>query len=123
MAKKAVKKDTRNRERITLPNGCQYTCPYIRPANWESSKASVKKPWFSRFIYYDPIHRPEGKEIKWEGMNGHKTLAARQDVAQQILTDTIEELQNGRNLVTKKSSPLPTLLAHAVENQISPISG
>jgi hypothetical protein len=86
MAKKAVKKDTRNRERTILPNGCQYTQPYISPANWKSLKASIKKPWFIRFTFYDPIHRPEGKEIKWEGMNGHKTLAARQDAAKLLVT-------------------------------------
>lgn len=112
MSKKSKQKQTRNTERLTLPDGCQCTQPYISPANWQSSKASVKKPWSLRFIFYDPIRRPNGKSINWEGMNGQKTWETRQAAAQQLLENVLADLKNGYNPVIKKLVPLPATPEH-----------
>jgi hypothetical protein len=51
-----------------------------------------------------------GKSDTWK--NGHKTRAARQDAARQLLSDIIEGLGNGHNPVTRNIGSLPTDTAH-----------
>jgi len=104
MAKKETKKQDRSTEYTTLPNGCKFTQPYINPSNWESSKASVKRDWFIKFTFHHPSRGI--KEFKWRAGNKHKTVAARQDAARQLLNDTIDDLNNGLNPFTGKIEPI-----------------
>jgi hypothetical protein len=100
MAKKEAKKQDRATEYICLSNGCKFTPPYISPANWESQKASVKKPWFLRFSFHDPIRGL--MKVKRRAGNKYKTLPERQDAARLHLKDTIEDLEMGVNPFTGK---------------------
>lgn len=105
MAKKSKPKQKRNTERLSLPHGCTSTLPYISPNNWDSSRSSSKETWYLRYTFYDPIRRPQGFAVNWEGgVNEaeHVTWEARRDVAKQILKDTTEALKEGYNPIIRE---------------------
>ena len=45
MPKKSSKKQTRNTERLSLPDGCSCTQLYISPLNWEGMNGSEHTTW------------------------------------------------------------------------------
>lgn len=97
MAKKQAKKQDRATEYLPLPNGCKYTPPYINPANWESSKASIKKPWFVKFSFHDPIRGI--MEVKRRAGNKYKTLPERQSQFDRTTEDFGVKLFPERNSI------------------------
>jgi len=117
MAKKETQKQDRSTAYTTLSNGCKFTQPYINPSNWESSKATVKRPWFIKFTFHHPVRGV--MEFKWRAGNKFKTLPARQDAARQLLKETIEDLKNGLNPFTGKIEPIapdPTQIDNNTDN-------
>jgi len=113
-SRKSVRKQTRDHEYLQLPNGCYCTKPYISPANWTSPNASVKNDWYLRFTFYDPVRRPDGKKIKWEGMNSQKTWVTRYAATEQLLNDTTTRLKNGYNPIVKDFVAPPTPAVAAI---------
>ncbi|MHA4812371.1 hypothetical protein ACX0G9_30035 [Flavitalea flava] len=107
--KKAAQKKTRDHDYLTLPHGCYCTPPYISPANWDSSDASIIIDWRVRYNFYDPTKLPTGKSFPGvvQGMNKYKTLPARQEAARKILADTIADLNDGFNPIIGVPVPVP----------------
>lgn len=115
MAKKAAQ---RNREHLVLLNGCTSTIPYISPSNWASGKTSIRKKWFVRFTFYDPVHRPKGKVIKWEKtINNFKSLVERQKEARKVLDQVVVDLKAGVNPVLGHSVPDQIKMDHHITHE------
>lgn len=89
---------------IQLFNGCKRSNLTITPKNWNTQKASVKKPWRIFYRFYDPNHRDrykKGKPVPIKGMNYFKTLAERQEETRQLLDNELEMLdKKGYNPIT-----------------------
>ena len=110
--------------KIRLKNGCSCSTPSVHPTGWERKNASVKKPWYIHFRFYDPAFRdryPDGFQKKIKRMNEYCTLEERQDATRVLLDGLLDLLKNrDYNPVTGYiSEPAPQLPAGA----ISPDSG
>lgn len=70
-------------------NNCSRSNISVTPANWNTQKASVKKPWRIHYRFYDPAFKddPEkwGFPVRIKGMNTYKTLQERQEVTADLL--------------------------------------
>jgi integrase len=102
---------------ISLPNGCYCSgtpanhkrglpeqLP-VHPANWNTTKASLKKDWYIQYRFYDPTHQVNGK-IKpllriVKGMNSFTTLEERQEATEILMRNELKLLQEeGYNPIT-----------------------
>lgn len=96
--------------RIMLPNGCSCTPPHVFPANWKKVTASVAKPWYIKYQFYDPNY-PEmkkGYQRQIKGMNQFKTAAERREITELYLEDELDQLINyGFNPITKTKGITP----------------
>jgi site-specific recombinase XerC len=92
-----------------LPNGCWFTAPAVNPSNWKSSKASVKKPWYFGYRFYDPTHKndyPNGKYVAVRGMNHLSSQTERMAVTAKLLENELTDLTvHGYNPITGSSTP------------------
>lgn len=96
---------------IQLPNGCRCSELKVNPANWDSSKASIRKPWIIYYRFYDPAQMdrfPKGKLRIIKGMNVFQSLAERQEAVKVLMDVEINELKNlGFNpIAAKRSAPI-----------------
>jgi integrase len=91
---------------ILLPNGCKCSELKVNPSNWESPKASVKKPWFIYYRFYDPQAKeayPKGKLRVIKGMNEVKSLEERQTLVKALISIELNELKNlGFNPISER---------------------
>jgi site-specific recombinase XerC len=115
------KTSTRKRhERILLPNGCSMSTPAVHPANWKQVSASVAKAWYFTYRFYDPVRCPAGKQVMLKGMNDYKSLAARRQATEQLLSDEMEDLKRGFSPVLKKVVPIENLAGAGELNEDTP---
>ncbi|WPV66267.1 hypothetical protein [Chitinophaga sp. LS1] len=90
----------------TLPSNCRYTDFNLHPANWNTTRASLKKKWRIEYWFHDPKYKdqyPKGypKVIK-AGLNRLKDLAARQQLMLILIENEKDLLENqGYNPITK----------------------
>jgi len=89
-----------------LPNGCKCSELKVNPANWESPKASIRKPWFIYYRFYDPQQKesyPKGKLRVIKGMNETKTLEERQTLVRALISVEMNQLKNlGFNPISER---------------------
>jgi hypothetical protein len=100
----------------SLPNGCKCSELKVHPRNWASSKASVKRPWYIHYRFYDPSIASEGKLRIIKGMNEFSKLHNRQNATRALIELELNELKNlGFNPIKETHiSPL------SLESAISP---
>lgn len=104
-------------QRISLPYGCSITgIPgnpkkgtadelTVFPSNWKNKNASVKKPWYIFFRFFDPLHKdryPNGKLVPIRGMNDHNCAGKRREATEVIMQAELDDLLNGYNHITGK---------------------
>jgi integrase/uncharacterized protein (UPF0297 family) len=100
-----------------LPNGCRYSDFNVFPANWNTSRASLKKKikWRIEYYFYDPSEKemyPKGKpKVIKAGVNRISTLEGRQQLIRDLMTQEKDLLENkGYNPIKNKlikNDPLP----------------
>lgn len=72
----------------------------VSPLNWEKKIISnLKKDWTIRYLYYCPEY-PNGKPIRFKGMNHAKTLEEKQRLTRTLIDDELRNLENGYNPIT-----------------------
>lgn len=91
---------------IQLPNGCRCSELKVNPANWNKSKASIKKHWFIHYRFYDPqqaVRYPKGKLRIIKGMNEFHTVVERQEAVKALIETELNELKSlGFNPITER---------------------
>lgn len=95
-------------------NGCSRSNFTVSPANWKSSKASIKKPWRIYYRFYDPAFKEDPeiqgrKECVNRDMNAHKELKDRQDVTKELLKceEDLIDIQGFNPITGLFMAPLP----------------
>ena len=94
--------------RIALPNNCSFTQPVIIPKNWDRSGARTDALWSIMYRFHDPAYAaeyPEGKRIKFRGMNSIKGIADRRHAVRELIKNEIEKLSQGFNPITGSMAP------------------
>jgi len=95
---------------IQLQHGCTCSEPKVNPANWESSRVSVKKDWYIYYRYYDPLFRDnpkykKGKLVIVKGMNTFSSPKERQLATREIMAQELDRLtRQGYNPITGQYS-------------------
>lgn len=103
-----------------LPNGCTCSDLSVNPKNWQSLKASTKKPWYVFYRFYDPNFKNDPKFKKGKlklikTMNRFSNLVERQDAVRVILEDEWGLLKNNSyNPITEQMEE-PLLEVHEYE--------
>lgn len=93
----------RNNRRILLPHGNSCSALTVHPANWQTEKASIKKPWWISYRFY---MGDQSVQRVIRGMNTFDVLIERQVVTRQFLADEMELLkEEGYNPILDKSVP------------------
>ena len=73
-----------------LLNGCHYSKISVTPTNWNTKKASLKKPWKIHYRFYDPAFKDDPKykgglkQVAIRGINTFHTLDERQAITDQV---------------------------------------
>ena len=57
--------------------------------------------WYIQYRFYDPVHKPEGKQRIIKGMNECKTVLGRQQLVERAIREEMALLQGGYNIVTE----------------------
>lgn len=81
--------------RIALLNDCWRTPISAVPDNWNTQKASTKKDWYIWYRFYDPKFKdkwPNGRTIKFAGMNSYKNLRDRQARTKILLDEEVHQV-------------------------------
>lgn len=92
---------------ITTFNGCYRSEIKVTPANWRTTKASVKVPWRIHYRFYDPEFKDhpklkKGKQGLIRGMNHVNTLEERQAITKKLIDDEKNLLDSlGFNPITE----------------------
>lgn len=74
----------------------------VSPRSWKSKlKSNLKKDWIIYYHYYSDDY-PNGKPIRFRGMNHEKTIEGRQRMTQMLIDSELENLRNGINPVTRE---------------------
>lgn len=93
-------------EFIYLPNGCHRTKLKVKPENWHTKKASLKKDWYIWYRFHSPEHvndYPDGMLRIVKGMNGKKDLVKRQEATRYLIAIQERMLDvSGFNPITGK---------------------
>jgi integrase len=76
---------------ISLPNNCRCSELSIFPKNWKEPRASVKKPWYITYRFYDAENNV--KQVHIRGMNGFKSPQERKAATQSLIDTTLELLE------------------------------
>lgn len=72
----------------------------VSPLNWEKKILSnLNKDWTIRYYFYCPEF-PDGKMIRFKGMNHAKTLDEKQRITRVLIDDELRNLQNGYNPIS-----------------------
>lgn len=79
--------------KVSLPNGCYRSRLSVYPKNWEAKNASLNKPWYINYRFYDPEH-PKPKQKSIRGMNEFKALKERQAATRELIDNEINLLHN-----------------------------
>lgn len=92
--------------RTRLFQGCSRSEISITPKNWNTKKASLKKPWKLHYRFYDPVFRSNpklwGYQVAHRTMNEHHTLEGRQEMTKALIAHEEELLDlHGFNPITK----------------------
>lgn len=91
---------------IHLIEGCYASDIKVKPANWETEKASIKKKWYIYYRFYDPRHKedyPKGKLRILKGMNEFNTLEERQTATKAFIKQQEDILKvQHYNFITKE---------------------
>ncbi|GEJ45993.1 site-specific integrase [Chryseobacterium sp. ON_d1] len=75
----------------------------VYPVTWDTElKKNLDKDWEIRYVYFHPLLPPEGKIIRFKGMNHCKSLYEKQEVTKRLIHDEVKMLRNGFNPVTKE---------------------
>lgn len=85
---------------MILPNGCKCGPLTVYPPNWQEPDASIKKPWYISYRFYDSSGKV--KQVALRGMNSAKTLKKRRDKTDYLLRKEEADLKQGANPLTKK---------------------
>lgn len=98
-------------EFIYLPNGCHRTVLKVKPANWHTKKASLKKDWYIWYRFHSPAHAlefPDGILRIVKGMNAKKDLLKRQEATRYIIAvqERMLDISN-YNPITGKIAEVP----------------
>ncbi|WP_346318162.1 hypothetical protein [Chitinophaga sp. YIM B06452] len=84
-----------------LLNGCWRTEIQVKPQNWNTQKASVRKQWHIWYRFHDPAFSerfPKGKLVILKGMNHLQVLQLRQDLTRELITEELRRVdQNNYN--------------------------
>ncbi len=78
-----------------LPNGCRMSNIIFSPKNWRTKSASVTKPWYAKYRFYDAAGNAKAVTIK--GMNRLSSAAQRKALMQQLVDQEIRMLESGYN--------------------------
>lgn len=74
----------------------------ISPKNWEKNlKSNLKKEWYGYYFFYSPQF-PNGKMIKFKGMNRCNTLEEKQQLTRYLIQQELNFLNAGYNPITKE---------------------
>lgn len=80
---------------IQLPNGCYCSEIKVHPKNWNQPGASLKKPWYIYYRFYDPLSPAKGgKLVALRGMNAFRTLTERREVTTSLIRDELHRLKD-----------------------------
>jgi integrase len=112
---------------ITTFNGCYRSEITVKPANWNTKKASTVKPWRINYRFYDPAfaNNPKlkkGKQIKILGMNHVAGLEERQAITRAFIDREKNKIDaKGYNPITGAymAPPEPVVL-DAAKQDLSP---
>lgn len=97
---------------IPTYNGCSRSKFYIYPKNWNTARASTKKPWRIFYRFYDPAFGDDPKKkaylVPLRGMNHYHTLPERQGITKALIKNEIELLEErGYNPITGQFMIMP----------------
>lgn len=74
----------------------------VSPKSWKTKlQSNLKKDWTIYYNYFCDDF-PNGKAIRFKGMNHEKTLEARQAATEILINNEIENLNKGFNPITKQ---------------------
>ncbi|WBV60217.1 hypothetical protein PFY12_14410 [Chryseobacterium camelliae] len=75
-----------------------YHSPFkVYPTSWDKKNASnLKKDWEIRYTYFCDDY-PQGKIIRFKGMNHCKSLSEKQDHTRMLMDNEIQALSKGFN--------------------------
>lgn len=80
-----------------LPNGCRYGKINVFPANWNTTRASIKKTWYIEYRFYDPNFSkkyPNGyRKVIKSGINRNKSIEGRQQIVKSKIEFEIDLLE------------------------------
>jgi len=106
---------------ISLPNNCSCTELKVSPKNWNTAKASLKRPWIIYYRFYDPSipHTPGTKKGKLKiikGMNQFTTLKARQEATRALIESEMSLLleQDYNPITGTYEQPVDTTFAEGM---------
>jgi integrase len=78
---------------LHLANGCKCSDLSVYPKNWKKNNASVEKPWYISYRFYDPRY-PKPKLVALRGMNIYSTASARRKQTEQLMEMELDDLLN-----------------------------
>jgi integrase len=86
---------------LNLPNNCRAGNISVHPANWRTTRASIKFHWYITYRFFDDnLHL--SKKVIIKGMNEFHDLKLRQSATKLLLEDEMFMLQDqGYNRITK----------------------
>ena len=74
----------------------------VYPKNWDKPlKSNLKKDWIIYYKYFCDDF-PNGKNIRFKGMNEFKTLAERQSGTRDLIKNEVENLKKGFNPIIRE---------------------
>jgi integrase len=96
---------------VKLPNGCLCSELSVNPKNWKTVRASVIKPWYIQYRFYDPSQKGTPNYKKFvivKGMNEFPDLRARQQATSQILAhlERLLKVEGYNPIMEKVVTPL-----------------
>lgn len=109
-----------------LPSGCYRSEISISPKNWNTTRASIKKPWRLHYRFYDPEFKDnpafkKGKQRAVRTMNIYHTLEMRQAATRSLIAEEIHLIdQEGYNPITGITTPHPVCEEEPAEDDIVP---
>lgn len=109
----------------SLSNGCYRSDISVTPTNWNTQKASIKKPWKVHYRFYDPAFKDHPKykgkkQVAIRRMNEFITLEERQDVVKNIIEE--EKLLIDEQGYNPISGAFMMVAADLPTNEISPVT-
>ncbi|HEY1199503.1 MAG TPA: hypothetical protein VGE79_00910, partial [Niastella sp.] len=88
--------------------GCYRTEISVTPSNWQTQKASLRKPWTIWYRFRDPEHPDHKGAIRIKGMNDEHVLEERQKVTRSLIKAELDLIDHQHyNPITKRYMQAP----------------